>query len=125
MKQFYGGIMKKSRILALLLALVLVLAACSSNNEETKVETAAEGESSAEAETVSEEVITEVTEPTTIVFWHAMNGEQEESLTKMTEAFMEANENITVELQNQTGYQELQQKLTATTTSPKIGRAHV
>lgn len=111
--------MKKSRILALLLALVLVLAACSSNKEETKVETAAEGESSAETETVSEEVITEVTEPTTIVFWHAMNGEQEESLTKMTEAFMEANENITVELQNQTGYQELQQKLTATTTSPK------
>lgn len=96
--------MKKSRILSLLLAIILVLAACSQGGTETKKE---------------DETIGEVTEDTTIVFWHAMNGAQEEALKAMTDAFMEANKNITVDLQNQTGYQELQQKLTATTTSPE------
>lgn len=96
--------MKKSKILALLLAMVLLLAACSQGGTDNNG---------------GNETIGDVTEPTTIVFWHAMNGAQEEALKSMTDAFMEANENITVDLQNQTGYQELQQKLTATTTSPE------
>lgn len=96
--------MKKSKIMALLLAMVLLLAACSQKGTDN---------------TGAKETVGEVTEPTTIVFWHAMNGAQEEALKSMTDAFMEANKNITVDLQNQTGYQELQQKLTATTTSPE------
>ena len=48
-----------------------------------------------------------------------MNGAQEEALKKLADGFMAENKDITVELQNQVGYQELQQKITATETSPK------
>lgn len=99
--------MKKSKFIALLLALVLVFVACQPSKKTEK-------EDGKKAE-----VTKEVTEPTKIVFWHGMNGAQEEALKKLTADFMKANKNITVDLQNQTGYKELQQKITATTTSPK------
>lgn len=54
-----------------------------------------------------------------ITFWHAMNGAQEEALTKITADFMAANENITVTLQNQSSYKDLQAKINATLASPK------
>lgn len=112
--------MKKSRLLALLLALVLVLAACSSSNNETTDETTAETgtETTSEAEETTAEA-EKSDEPVSIVFWHAMNGVQEETLKKLTDDFMAANPNVTVELQNQTGYTELQQKITATSVSPE------
>lgn len=65
------------------------------------------------------EIVTKITSPVEITFWHAMNGAQEESLTKLTEEFMAQNENIKVTLQNQSSYPDLQQKLTATAASPK------
>ena len=64
------------------------------------------------------DIVTEITEPVEITFWHAMNGNLEESLKGLTEEFMAANENITVTLQNQSSYGDLQQKLTATSASP-------
>lgn len=65
------------------------------------------------------DIPTEVTEKTEIVFWHGMNGEQEKALQKITDDFMKENGNITVKLQNQSSYPELQQKLIATYVSPK------
>lgn len=106
--------MKIKKLLALMLALVLVLAACGGTGTKTPEEP--KTEEPAGEKPAAEEPATQ--EPVTIVFWHAMNGAQEEALTAMTKAFMEANKNITVELQNQTGYAELQQKVTATSTSP-------
>lgn len=67
----------------------------------------------------SEEIVTEIKEPVEITFWHAMNGDLEKTLQKLTDEFMEKNKNITVTLQNQSSYPELQQKITATTASPK------
>ena len=66
----------------------------------------------------SEEIVTEITEPVEITFWHAMNGDLEKSLQGLTDKFMEENPNIKVTLQNQSSYPELQQKITATSASP-------
>lgn len=67
----------------------------------------------------SEEIVTEITEPVEISFWHAMSGDLEKTLENLTDKFMEANPNITVNLQNQSTYNDLQQKMTATLASPK------
>lgn len=64
------------------------------------------------------DIVEEITEPVEIVFWHAMNGAQETALKKITDDFMAENENITVTLQNQSQYSDLQQKLIATSASP-------
>ena len=48
-----------------------------------------------------------------------MNGDLEKSLQSLTDKFMEENSNIKVTLQNQSSYPDLQQKITATTASPK------
>lgn len=69
--------------------------------------------------TSTEEIVTEITEPVEITFWHAMNGDLEKTLQNLTDKFMESNPNITVTLQNQSGYADLQQKITATSASPK------
>ena len=71
------------------------------------------------AETTNEDIVTEITAPVEITFWHAMNGDLEKSLQKLTDEFMDKNPNITVTLQNQSSYKDLQQKITATVTSPK------
>ena len=70
------------------------------------------------AETTNEDIVTEITSPVEITFWHAMNGDLEKSLQKLTEEFMDKNPNITVTLQNQSSYKDLQQKITATVASP-------
>ena len=69
--------------------------------------------------TSQEEIVTEIKEPVEITFWHAMNGDLEKSLQSLTDKFMEENSNIKVTLQNQSSYPDLQQKITATTASPK------
>ncbi|MGG7143107.1 extracellular solute-binding protein [Clostridium nigeriense] len=71
------------------------------------------------AEKTNEDIVTEITSPVEITFWHAMNGDLEKSLQKLTDEFMEQNPNITVTLQNQSSYKDLQQKITATVASPK------
>lgn len=65
------------------------------------------------------DIVTEITEPVEITYWHAMNGNMEVILTDLTDRFNAANPNITVVLQNQSSYSNLQQKLTATMVSPK------
>ncbi len=87
-----------SKLVSILALLVLTLAGCGSSQS-------------------SSEVITELTEPVTITFWHAMNGAQEESLTKLTDSFNQENDMIKVELVNQGDYQTLQTKLTSAGTS--------
>lgn len=71
------------------------------------------------ANTTDSEIVTELKEPVEITFWHAMNGAQEEALTELTEDFMASNSNVKVNLQNQSSYKDLQQKVTATLASPK------
>ena len=71
------------------------------------------------AKTTNEDIVIEITAPVEITFWHAMNGDLEKSLQKLTDEFMDKNPNITVTLQNQSSYKDLQQKITATVTSPK------
>ena len=95
--------MKIKKLLALVLSLGL-LTGCSSNNGAT---------------TSNEEIVTEITAPVEITFWHAMSGDLEKSLTNLTQEFMDQNPNITVTLQNQSSYPDLQQKITATVASPK------
>ena len=58
----------------------------------------------------TEEIVTEITEPVEITFWHAMNGELEKTLQDLTDKFMKENSKIKVNLQNQSSYPELQQK---------------
>lgn len=69
--------------------------------------------------TSTEEIVTEITQPVEITFWHAMNGDLEKTLQNLTDKFMKSNPNIKVTLQNQSSYNDLQQKITATTASPK------
>lgn len=71
------------------------------------------------AETSKEDIVTEITSPVEITFWHAMNGGLEKSLQKLTDEFTTQNPNIKVTLQNQSSYPDLQQKITATVASPK------
>lgn len=73
-------------------ASVVALTACGANSSNNG--------SSQQAET-KKDIVTEVKSETTITFWHAMNGQQEKALQKLTEDFMKANPNIKVELQNQ------------------------
>lgn len=67
----------------------------------------------------NEEIVTEIKDPVEITFWHAMNGEQEKALQKLTKEFTDKNTNIKITLQNQSSYPDLQQKITATLASPK------
>ena len=72
-----------------------------------------------QTEQTTEEIVTELKNPVEITFWHAMNGEQETALKNLVDKFTKENSNITVTLQNQSSYPDLQQKITATTASPK------
>lgn len=94
--------MKMKKIIALALSLGL-LTGCSNK----------------EATTSNEDIVTEITEPVEITFWHAMSGDLEKALQSLTNDFTAENPNIKVTLQNQSSYPELQQKITATVSSPK------
>ena len=72
-----------------------------------------------QTEQTTEEIVTELKNPVEITFWHAMNGEQETALKNLVDKFEKENTNIKVTLQNQSSYPDLQQKITATTASPK------
>ena len=72
-----------------------------------------------QTEQTTEEIVTELKNPVEITFWHAMNGDQEKALQNLVNKFTKENSNITVTLQNQSSYPDLQQKITATTASPK------
>ena len=69
--------------------------------------------------TSTDKIVTTINEPVEVTFWHAMNGDLEKTLQNLTDKFMKSNPNIKVTLQNQSSYNDLQQKITATTASPK------
>ena len=96
--------MKLKKILPLALTLSL-MAGCSGKKQS--------------ATTTNEEIVTQIKSPVELTFWHAMNGDQEKSLQGLVDKFTKENPNITVTLQNQSSYADLQQKITATTASPK------
>lgn len=118
--------MNFKKLAALLLLSVLIFAGCTqSDTPDTTTETETTETETTEAETTDEteetadsDVLTELTENVEITFWHGMSGGQEETLTELTNKFMEENENITVSLQNQGNYGDLSQKLIATMQSP-------
>ena len=95
--------MKNIKKIAIILLTLLIVVGCGPKSNGTS----------------NADIVTEVPEGTKVVYWHAMNGKQEEALTKLTEEFNAANKNITVELQNQSSYKDLSQKLSATFVSPK------
>lgn len=72
-----------------------------------------------QTEQTTEEIVTELNGPVEITFWHAMNGDQEKALQNLVNKFTKENSDIKVTLQNQSSYPDLQQKITATTASPK------
>ena len=98
--------MKTKKLFASMLAASVVLAGCGNDNGGNG------------GNTEAADIVTEITEPVTISFWHGMSGVQQDILTQLTEEFMADNPNIKVELMNQGAYSDLQQKLTAAQASP-------
>lgn len=96
--------MKFKKILPLALSLSLMVGCSGKKQSDTPI---------------NEEIVTEIKNPVEITFWHAMSGDQEKSLQGLVDKFQKVNPNITVTLQNQSSYPDLQQKITATTASPK------
>lgn len=66
----------------------------------------------------ADEIPTKVTKKTTITFWHGMSGQQQKALQHLTDEFEKQNPNITVKLENQGDYKDLQSKITSTMQSP-------
>ncbi|MDT9619529.1 extracellular solute-binding protein [Lactobacillus jensenii] len=74
--------------------------------------------SSTKSNTTSSVKIPKDTKKTTVVFWHAMTGVQQATLQKLTAEFEKKNPNITIKLENQGAYTDLQAKINSTLQSP-------
>ncbi|MCF1784192.1 extracellular solute-binding protein [Lactobacillus mulieris] len=74
--------------------------------------------SSTKSSSTSSVKIPKVTKKTTVVFWHAMTGVQQSTLQKLTAEFEKKNPNITIKLENQGAYTDLQAKINSTLQSP-------
>ncbi len=99
---------------------VMVLAACGGSNEGQSSDTngnASEGTETAEATGIDS---VEITGPVEIEFWHAMSGNLEKALQKMTDDFNNSQENITVKLVNQGNYGDLSTKVMAAAKANKL-----
>lgn len=97
--------MKFSKKLAVLAAAGLALmgtAACSNGNSSSS----------------SSKIPSKITKKTTVVFWHGMRGVQQSTLQKLTKEFEKKNPNITVKLESQGTYIDLQAKINSTLQSP-------
>lgn len=66
----------------------------------------------------SEKIPTKITKKTQVVFWNGMTGVQQATLKTLTAQFEKDNPNITVKLENQGTYQDLQAKINSTLQSP-------
>ncbi|WP_251717682.1 extracellular solute-binding protein [Lactobacillus agrestimuris] len=66
----------------------------------------------------SEKIPSKITKKTNVVFWHGMVGVQQKTLQKLTKEFEKENPNITVKLENQGTYSDLQAKINSTLQSP-------
>ncbi|GHN23678.1 extracellular solute-binding protein [Lactobacillus delbrueckii] len=107
--------MKFSKKLAVLAAAGLALmgtAACSNGNSSSS----------------SSKIPSKITKKTTVVFWHGMVGVQQSTLQKLTKEFEKKNPNITVKLESQGTYIDLQAKINSTLQSqnnlPTITQAY-
>ena len=94
----------RKKMLPMALASLLLLAGCGGTNG---------------SEDKSSDIVTDLKGNVEITFWHGMTGAQEKSLKKLTDEFTKDHSNIKVTLQNQSSYQDLQQKITSTLQSPK------
>lgn len=97
--------MKFSKKFAVLAAAGLALmgtAACSNGNSSSS----------------SSKIPSKITKKTTVVFWHGMVGVQQSTLQKLTKEFEKKNPNITVKLESQGTYIDLQAKINSTLQSP-------
>ncbi|MDO5028809.1 MAG: ABC transporter substrate-binding protein [Bacillota bacterium] len=106
--------MNLKKLMLLMVIGLLVFTGC--GKDSTKTEEPAAGETTAQTEEKEELAMPEG--QVEVTFWHGMSGRQEETLTEITNEFMEANPNIKVNLQNQGNYGDLSQKLIATMQSP-------
>ncbi|WEV37265.1 extracellular solute-binding protein [Lactobacillus sp. ESL0677] len=100
--------MKFSKKLAVAFATGLVLigtAACSNG-------------SNSSSSSSTDKIPTKITKKTNIVFWHGMTGVQQATLKKLTQEFEQKNPKITVKLENQGAYNDLQAKINSTLQSP-------
>lgn len=105
------------KVVALLLSafMVFTMVACgNTKNESTDKNTETQNQeqvnNSGEKES---DIVTSLTEPVEIEFWHAMSGANADAIQKITDDFMANNPNIKVTLVNQGGYRDLFDKLMA------------
>lgn len=66
----------------------------------------------------SEKIPSKISKKTTVVFWNAMTGVQQSTLKQLTSEFEKKNPKITVKLENQGAYNDLQAKINSTLQSP-------
>ncbi|QDP41912.1 ABC transporter substrate-binding protein [Radiobacillus deserti] len=106
--------MKKLLLLMFAAVLAVVLVACGNEDSES-ASAKEEGDSKAEEKTTenTEGIGTVIDSPVEIEFWHAMSGDHEKALAKITDDFNASQENITVKLVNQGSYDDLSQKVMA------------
>ncbi len=82
------------------------------------VGTAACSKSGNSSSSSSEKIPSKITKKTTVVFWNAMPGVQGSILKQLTNEFEKKNPKITVKLENQGAYNDLQAKINSTLQSP-------
>ena len=82
------------------------------------VSTAACSNGGSKSSSSSEKIPSKITKKTTVVFWNAMPGVQGSTLKKLTNEFEKKNPKITVKLENQGAYNDLQAKINSTLQSP-------
>ena len=66
----------------------------------------------------SSKIPAKITKKTNVVFWHGMTGVQQATLQKLTKEFEKENPKITVKLEYQGSYNDLQAKINSTLQSP-------
>lgn len=98
---------------------VMVLAACGGSNEGQSSDTNSNAEGTETAESTGIDSV-EITGPVEIEFWHAMSGNLEKALQKITDDFNNSQENITVKLVNQGNYGDLSTKVMAAAKANKL-----
>lgn len=81
------------KLLAMISALIIVLAGCGN------------------ASSSNTDVLTELTEPVEIEFWHAMTGTSEEVLNQLVDGYNESQDLVTVTAVNQGSYGDLDTKI--------------
>ncbi|OOB77963.1 MAG: sugar ABC transporter substrate-binding protein [Epulopiscium sp. Nele67-Bin001] len=132
--------MKKFSKILLGLGIVVLSAGCSDNpsasqsttpntNTEAPTNTTPQTSSDTSIQVEEPKFAAEITEPVEVIFWHAMNGTLQDTLTELTAQFMEENPNVKITLQNQSSYGDLNQKISAslisTSTLPTMTQAYL